>query len=162
MKPKQSNPLAKLLVALVIVVIVPVVGVLPNSLGIDRIMPGAMAAMAKGDVVNGGLEMVSQATTPLRIGQVLEIRFPTFTPRITIRSERMLTVEIVAGDNAGFSDTVEYEEVVVRDGLVMLSWREHIGSTIVQVLDLTAGEAYAAVTPAKGGFMRLKGRIELK
>jgi hypothetical protein len=93
---------------------------------------------------------------------VLEIGFPTFTPRITVHSERELTVEIVAGDSIGFSDTVEYEAVAVRDGLVMLSWREHIGSTIVNVLDLIAGEAYAAVTPAKGEFMRLRGRIEVK
>jgi|SRR5882724_1432460 hypothetical protein len=106
--------------------------------------------------------MASQTTPPLRRGQVLEIGFPTFTPRITIHSERKLTVEIVAGDNIGFSDTVEYEAVAVRDGLVMLSWREHIGSTIVNVLDLIAGEAYAAVTPAKGEFMRLRGRIQVK
>jgi len=33
---------------------------------------------------------------------VLEIGFPTFTPRITIHSVRELTVEIVAGDNIGF------------------------------------------------------------
>src|SRR5205809_1008719 len=102
--------------------------------------------------------MASQTTSPLRAGQVLEIHFPTFTPRITVHSERELTVEIVAGDNVGFSDTVEYEAVAVRDGLVFVSWREHIGSTIVQVLDLTSGQAYAAVTPAKGGFMRLTGR----
>jgi len=106
--------------------------------------------------------MASQTTPPLRRGQVLEIGFPTFTPRITIHSERKLTVEIVAGDNIGFSDTVEYEAVAVRDGLVMLSWREHIGSTIVNVLDLIAGEAYAAVTPAKGEFTRLRGRIQVK
>jgi hypothetical protein len=106
--------------------------------------------------------MASQITPPLRPGQVLEIGFPTFTPRITVHSERELTVEIVAGDSIGFSDTVEYEAVAVRDGLVMLSWREHIGSTIVNVLDLIAGEAYAAVTPAKGEFMRLRGRIEVK
>jgi hypothetical protein len=99
---------------------------------------------------------------PLRAGQVLEIRFASFTPRITIRSERQLTVEIVAGDNLGFSDTVDYEAVAVRDGLVVLSWQEHIGSTIVHVLDLASGEAYTAVTPAKGGFMRLTGRIEVK
>ena len=90
----------------------------------------------------------------------LEITFPTFTARITIRSQRELTVEIVAGDNVGFSDTVSYEAVVVREGLVMLSWREHIGSTIVHVLDFSAGEAYTAVTSAKGDFMRLRGRIE--
>ncbi|MGZ6248949.1 MAG: MoaF-related domain-containing protein [Syntrophales bacterium] len=93
---------------------------------------------------------------------MLEISFPTFTPRITVHSERELTVEIVAGDNIGFSDTVEYEAVALRDGLVVLSWQEHIGSTIVHVLDLIAGQAYTAVTPAKGGFMRLTGRIEVK
>jgi hypothetical protein len=98
----------------------------------------------------------------LRIGQVLEIHFPTFTPRITVDSERELTVEIVAGDNIGFSDTVEYEAINAREGLVILSWQEHIGSTIVHVLDFNCGKAYTAVTPAKGGVMRLTGRIEVK
>ena len=106
--------------------------------------------------------MASQPTSPLLVGQVLEINFAIFTPKITIHSERELTVEIIAGDNIGFSDTVEYEAVEVRDGLVVLSWQEHIGSTIVHVLDLTSCEAYTAVTPAKGGFMRLTGRIEVK
>jgi hypothetical protein len=106
--------------------------------------------------------MASQPTSPLLIGQVLEISFAAFTPRITIHSARELTVEIVAGDNIGFSDTVEYEAIAVRDGLVILSWKEHIGSTIVHVLDLTSCRAYTAVTPAKGGFMRLTGRIAVK
>jgi hypothetical protein len=105
--------------------------------------------------------MASQTTSPLRVGQVLEISFPKFKPRITIHSERELTVEIIAGDNVGFTDTVEYEAVAVRDGLVILSWLEHIGSTIVHVLDIISGEAYTAITPAKGGFMRLTGRIEI-
>jgi len=48
--------------------------------------------------------MASQPTSPLPVGQVLEIRFAAFTPRIAIHSERELTVEIVAGDNIGFSD----------------------------------------------------------
>ena len=105
--------------------------------------------------------MTSQSA-PLAVGQVLEITFPAFTPRITIRSERELTVEIIAGAISGFSDTVEYQAVAIRDGLVLLSWQEHIGSTIVHVLDLTACKAYTAVTPAKGGFMRLTGRIDVK
>ena len=106
--------------------------------------------------------MAPQSTSPLRAGQVLEITFPEFTPRITIHSERQLTVKIVAGDNAGFSDTVDYEALTVRDGLVILSWQEHIGSTIVHVLDLVAGNAYTTITPAKGELMRLTGRIEFK
>ena len=96
----------------------------------------------------------------LRSGDVLEIAFPVFRPRITIHSERKLTVEVLSGDNVGFSDTVEYQAMNIRDGLVMLSWRERIGSTVVHVLDLAAQTAYTAVTPAKGGFMRLIGRIE--
>ena len=106
--------------------------------------------------------MTSQSMPLLPVGQVLEINFATFTPRITIHSARELTVEIVAGEGAGFSDTVEYEAVAVRDDLVLLSWQEHIGSTIVHLLDLTSSRAYTAVTPAKGGFMRLAGRIEVK
>jgi hypothetical protein len=50
--------------------------------------------------------MASHATSPLGVGQVLQIRFPTFTARITVRSQRELTVEIVGGENVGFSDTV--------------------------------------------------------
>ena len=106
--------------------------------------------------------MAPHVPSPLRVGQVLETRFPEFTPRITIRSDRELTVEIVAGDNAGFTDTVEYEAVVVREGLVMLSWKEHIGSTIVSVLDFVSREAYTVVNSAKGDFMRLRGAIEIK
>jgi hypothetical protein len=107
-------------------------------------------------------EMALKTPSPLRIGQVFEISFPTFTPRITVNSDRELTVEIVAGGGAGFSDTVDYQAVVVRDGLVFLSWQEHIGSTIVHTLDFVSGEAFTAVTPAKGTFVRLRGRIQIK
>jgi hypothetical protein len=52
--------------------------------------------------------MTSPPIPPLLAGHVLEISFATFTPRITIHSEHQLTVEIIAGDGIGFSDTVEY------------------------------------------------------
>jgi hypothetical protein len=94
---------------------------------------------------------MTSRTSPLHAGHVLEITFPTFTPRITGHSHHTRTVEIVAGDNAGFSETVEYEAVAVRDRLVILSLREHIGSAIAHVLDLLSGKAYTAVTPAEGG-----------
>lgn len=102
------------------------------------------------------------APAPL-VGLVLTISFGNFTPQITIHSERELTVEIIEGDGyAGFSDTVEYQAVTVRDDLVLLSWQEHIGSTIVHVLDLSASRAYTAITPATGEFTRLTGRIEVR
>ena len=103
--------------------------------------------------------MVGGANDPLPVGRVLEITFPTFTPRITIESAQEL---IVVGDGVGFSDTVEYEAIAVRDDVVMLSWQEHIGSTIVHTLDLTSLQAFTAVTPADGDFMRLTGRIDIK
>jgi len=105
--------------------------------------------------------MASRMTSPLRVGQVFEIRFPTFTPRIILESARELTVQIVDGDNVGFSDTVEYEAVAIREDLVVLSWREHVGSTIVHVLDFASGRAYTAVTPAHGEFLRLRGQIDV-
>ena len=104
--------------------------------------------------------MIASGTSPFRTGQVLEIDFPDSTPRITFHSDQELTVEIIAGDNAGFTDTVQYEAATIRDGLVVLSWQEHIGSTIVHVLDIGAGQTYTLITPAKGGFMRLLGRID--
>jgi hypothetical protein len=93
-------------------------------------------------------------TSPISAGRVIEISFAPFTARITIRSERELTVDIVAGDNFGFTDTVPYEAVAVRDALVLLSWQEHNSSTIVHVLDFSTGIAHTAVTPGTGGFMR--------
>jgi hypothetical protein len=103
-----------------------------------------------------------RAKFPIGAGLVLEIAFPKFTPRITVHSERELTVEIVSVDSVGFSDTIDYEATALRDGLALLSWQEHIGSTIVHVLDFASGQAHTAVTLAKGGFMRLTGRIEIK
>src|ERR1041385_364141 len=94
-------------------------------------------------------------------GQVFEIEFPAFTPRIVLHSEKELTVEIVSGDNIGFTDTVACELAVVRDGLAVLSWQEHIGTTVVHVLDFICGRAYTVVAPAKGKFMRLSGRIRV-
>jgi hypothetical protein len=102
------------------------------------------------------------STSPLRVGQVIEISFATFTPRISILSDRELTVEVVAGAYLGFSDTVEYEAVAVRDDLVILSWQEHNGSTIMHALDFNTCIRYAAITPATGKFQRLTGRIEIK
>lgn len=106
--------------------------------------------------------MILYPVSQLPTDQTFEIAFATFTARITIRSDHELKVETVEDGKVTFSDTVDYEAVAIRDGLVFLSWREHIGSTIVHTLDFVSGDSYTAVTPAKGGFMRLKGRIDMK
>ena len=80
----------------------------------------------------------------------------------TLRMFAASAVEILSGENTGFTDTVDYDAIAIGDGLVILSWQEHIGSTIVHVLDMNANDAHTFVTPAKGGFMRLNGRIKVK
>ena len=59
----------------------------------------------------------------------------------------------------GFRDTVPYR-AALRAALVVLSWKERIGSAIVHVLDLDAGETYTVVAPAQGGLRTLAGKIE--
>ena len=93
--------------------------------------------------------------------RTLVIRFPTFTPRITFHANGTLTVEIVDGEDAGFRDTIPYQAVEPREGLVVLSWLERIGSTVVHVLDLDTGHAYTVVARAEGSLLRMEGRIEL-
>jgi len=92
--------------------------------------------------------------------RVLEIAFPEFRSRLTFLSDRRLTMQIVAGDNAGFCNTVNYEAVWFSDSILVLSWRERLGTTMVHVLDLASSDAYALVTPVQGGFMRLQGHIK--
>ena len=107
--------------------------------------------------------MTSQPAPGPLVGLVLKITFGDFIPQITVHSERELTVEILAGEgSAGFTDTVEYQAITVREDVIILSWQEHIGSTIVHVLDFSSATAYTAITPAKGEFTRLTGRIEVK
>jgi hypothetical protein len=106
--------------------------------------------------------LAAQSGPPLSVGWVLEFHFPTFTPRVTILSDRELRVEVIAGAHMGFSDTVEFQAVTVREELVMLSWLEHNGTAVVHALDLRSGTTYAAVRAATGEFMRLRGRIDVK
>jgi hypothetical protein len=78
---------------------------------------------------------------------------------IAFHDGRRLTVKVVEGENAGFSDTVDYQAIMVREGIVILSWQEHIGSTIVHVLDFAHDRSHTFVTPAKGGFLQLLGSL---
>jgi hypothetical protein len=122
---------------------------------------GAQLRSRNGETVRPGRPSPTTHITAPR-GPSARDQFPDLYAGITIRSERELTVEIVAGEGVGFCDRVEYQTVVVRDDVVILSWQEHIGSTIVHVFDLGSRVAHTAVTPAKGGFLRLTGLIEVK
>jgi hypothetical protein len=95
-----------------------------------------------------------------RANQELRIAFAPFKVRIVFHEGRTLTVTVTEDANDGFSDTVDYRATALRDGIKDLSWQEHIGSTIVHVLDFANKRTLTYVTPAKGGFLQLVGALE--
>lgn len=90
-------------------------------------------------------------------GRAITFNFDEFSAHVELRAENTLSLEIVDGDNKGFTDDVPYEAHAVRDDVVVLSWQEHIGTGVTHVIDLAAGRTYATVVPASGGFLRLLG-----
>lgn len=94
-----------------------------------------------------------------RFAGTLLFTFDDFTARVAFRSDHTLSLEIVDGESAGFTDEVCYQEHAVRDDVVVLSWQEHVGSAVTHVIDLAAARTYATVAPASGGFLRLHGTV---
>lgn len=103
--------------------------------------------------------MPEAVASPFQPNQTLHVTFPSFSVSIVFHAGTRLTVTVLEGKNAGFTDTVEYEVTAVRDGIVLLSWRERIGSTIVHVMDLPNAQTHTFVTPAEGEFSRMLGKV---
>jgi hypothetical protein len=101
-------------------------------------------------------------TFSFQANEIKKITFPSFTVSIRFHEGMRLTVVVLDGDNAGFTDTIDYQAITVRDGIVVLSWQEHIGSTIVHVLDLENDEAHTFVTTAHGEFLRMSGKVNTR
>jgi hypothetical protein len=60
--------------------------------------------------------MSGQSRFVFRTGDELRIAFAPFSVHIAFHEGQRLTVNVVEGENAGFSDTVDYEAIVVRKG----------------------------------------------
>jgi hypothetical protein len=84
------------------------------------------------------------------------IAFVPFKVHITFHEGQRLTVNVVDGENADFQ---RHRRIAMREGIVVLSWQEHIGSTIVHVLDFAQDHTLTYVTPEKGGFVQLAGTL---
>ena len=91
----------------------------------------------------------------------LRIAFVPFKAHISFHEGQRLTVNVVDGENAGFMDTVGYQAIRVREDIVVLSWQEHIGSTIVHILDFANDRTHTYVTPG-GGFLQLSGTLRAR
>jgi hypothetical protein len=92
----------------------------------------------------------------------LRIAFVPFKVHISFHEGQRLTVKVVEGENAGFMDTVGYQAIRVREDIVVLSWQEHIGSTIVHVLDFANDRTHIYVTSEKGGFLQQSGTLRAR
>lgn len=93
-------------------------------------------------------------------GRTITFSFDQFSAHVQLRADNTLSLEIVEGENTGFTDEVPYQAHAVRDDVVVLSWQEHIGTSVTHVIDLAAGRTYATVAPARGGFLRLLGTAQ--
>ena len=89
----------------------------------------------------------------------MEFAFAEFTARVAFQAGGKLNLSIVAGANKGFNDFVSYEPRQLSEHVAILSWHEHIGTTVVHVLDLRSWQTHAFVTPGSGGFLRLLGKV---
>jgi len=92
-------------------------------------------------------------------GRSLIVEFDAFRVRLDLRTSETLRLTVLDGDDAGFEDDVVYGLRWLRPDLAVLSWQERIGTTVTHVIDLPASRTYATVAPAKGGFLRLEGRL---
>ena len=94
--------------------------------------------------------------TPLGIGVPLHLWSGGLRGRSPGRNRRDAQTPPANADfrrwlrRAGFSHTVEYQAVAVREDLIMLSWQEHNGSTIVHMLDLSSRTTFAADHASEG------------
>jgi hypothetical protein len=112
-------------------------------------------AFASGSIIG----QVDKDTLAQLLGRTLTFSFDQFTARVSLRADNTLSVEIVEGENNGFTDEARYEVHAVREDVTVLSWQENIGTTVTHVIDLSARRTYATIAPASGGFFRLIGTV---
>ena len=91
-------------------------------------------------------------------GASLEIEFDSFVALLEIRSSNQMHL---MAETTRASLTIFFMSCTrVRDDVAVLSFQEHIGTTVTHVIDFAASRAYTTVAPASGGFLRLMGRVQ--
>jgi hypothetical protein len=97
--------------------------------------------------------------TEIPVGHTFEIDFGLLKPRVTFLSTTHLRFEILEGEYAGLTETVEYEVVPLRPGLFVVSWQEKSKTTVVHVEDFAEGVVHTHITFPDDSFVRLSGPI---
>src|SRR5262249_17909860 len=108
---------------------------------------------------NGGLYVSdNDPAVDLPIGRSFDCLFETFVPTLTFVDAAHLRLDI-PGDTGTDRQTVDVAPVVLRDGLVLLSWTERNGTVVFHVHDYTKGLAYSHARLPDGVLVRSRGEI---
>jgi hypothetical protein len=94
-------------------------------------------------------------------GDVVEIIFDGFTARLTFGEARRLKLEVIGGPDDGFTEDPEFALSAVGDRVLLLSWRERIGSVVVHAIDRAEHATHTFVASADGRFLRIMGKVRV-
>lgn len=94
------------------------------------------------------------------VGLVIDVSYPIFAVRLSIRSETELQFEIKDGPLAR-SEVVEIQVVRLGNGVFAVSWQEASGATVANIQDYDRGLVHSFATLPDGRFLRMTGTLNL-
>ena len=98
-------------------------------------------------------------TSALPLGRRIECAFGPFRPHLHFVSATTLELEIPAPGGTD-RQSVEVEPVTVRDGLLLLSWKERDGTVVVHVQDYEVMRVHSHARLTDGTLLRSLGTME--
>jgi hypothetical protein len=98
-------------------------------------------------------------TSALPIGRRIECIFGPFRPRLHFLSAETLELEIPSAGGADLQ-TVAVEPVTVREGLLLLSWKERDGTVVVHVQDYDVMTVHSHARLPDGTLLRSVGTMQ--
>jgi hypothetical protein len=104
---------------------------------------------------------MSDALPTFAPGNVVDFAFDDFTGRLTFRGGNRLKLEVIGGPTDGFTDEPEYELTNIGERVLLLSWRERIGSVVVHAIDRKERVSHAFIASADGRFLRMRAKVKI-
>lgn len=94
------------------------------------------------------------------VGQEMDVTYPEFRVSLRLHSPTKMSFEIKEGPFA-HKETVDIEVSSLGNGAFAVSWAEESGATVTNIQDFDRGIVHSFVTLPGGGFLRMRGPIEV-
>ncbi|WP_233198689.1 MULTISPECIES: nuclear transport factor 2 family protein [Luteimonas] len=94
------------------------------------------------------------------IGMELDVTYPEFRVSLTLQSASTLRFQIQEGPYAR-TETVDIRVEPLGNGLLVVSWQERDGATVVNLQDFDRGVIHSFATLPDGRFLRMTGTFEV-